>query len=170
MQNHWNKYGEQSFIFDVIEDGVYGEDLILEREQHYINTLNPCLNICKVVGCGPILFGEDNPMYGKTHSDYQKLKWSNNRKGTHIGVDNTFYGKTHSKESLELIGASSKKRTKYIYHFIDPNGKEYFNVKNLQDFCDGYGWSQRNIKFVLNGWINYKKWKIKRELKENFNE
>lgn len=45
LQRAWNKYGEESFIFEIIE---YCEpEKCIKREQHYMDTLNPQYNICK---------------------------------------------------------------------------------------------------------------------------
>lgn len=45
LQNHVNKYGFNSLVFDVIESNCI--DLI-SREQYYIDNLNPFFNICKI--------------------------------------------------------------------------------------------------------------------------
>lgn len=47
LQNAYNKYGADSFIVSIIEE--CGEDIVLEREQYYINTLSPVYNITKEV-------------------------------------------------------------------------------------------------------------------------
>ncbi len=39
LQNAWNLYGESSFIFEVIEECL--PEIQFEREQHYLDTLNP---------------------------------------------------------------------------------------------------------------------------------
>ena len=108
-----------------------------------------------------------NPFKGKQHSKEIKEKWSQERKGTRLGEENSFYGKTHSKKSKQLIGQSSKQRTKYIYFFISPDGQKYDNVTNLQDFCNQFGWKQNNLKFIINEWTIYKGWQIKKVYKEN---
>ncbi len=41
LQSSWNKYGEDAFIFELIEE-VENLNNLLEREQHYIDTLNVC--------------------------------------------------------------------------------------------------------------------------------
>ncbi|WP_245977251.1 NUMOD3 domain-containing DNA-binding protein [Cryobacterium soli] len=38
-------------------------------------------------------YGVDNPMYGRSHSDEQRARWSESRKGTHTGADNPNFGK-----------------------------------------------------------------------------
>lgn len=39
FQNAWNKYGEDSFEFEVLEECP--KTLLIEREQHYLDTLTP---------------------------------------------------------------------------------------------------------------------------------
>lgn len=39
------------------------------------------------------LRGPDNPMWGRTHSEAQKVKWSEDRKGTNTGAANPNFGK-----------------------------------------------------------------------------
>lgn len=45
LQNSWNKYGEESFKFEVVEIGSKNTSLV--REQYYLDLLNPHLNILK---------------------------------------------------------------------------------------------------------------------------
>lgn len=39
LQNAWNKYGEENFLFEVVEE--CNPEFQFEREQYYLNTLNP---------------------------------------------------------------------------------------------------------------------------------
>lgn len=41
----------------------------------------------------PSRFGADNPMFGRTHSDEQKARWREARKGTYAGAQNPNFGK-----------------------------------------------------------------------------
>lgn len=43
LQKAWNKYGEQSFVFEVLEEFDLGN--LIEREQFYIDSLNPKYNV-----------------------------------------------------------------------------------------------------------------------------
>lgn len=47
LQNSWNKYGESSFEFVVLEV-VEIQDQLIEREQHYIDILKPEFNVRKI--------------------------------------------------------------------------------------------------------------------------
>jgi group I intron endonuclease len=49
MQRHFDKYGENNFCFEVVE--YCEKNKLIEREQYYINLLNPKMNICKTCGC-----------------------------------------------------------------------------------------------------------------------
>ncbi len=48
LQNSFNKYKKESFIFEVLKL-CNKKDLIL-KEQYYIDSLNPVFNICKIAG------------------------------------------------------------------------------------------------------------------------
>ena len=52
LQNSWNKYGKSVFIFEILER-VVDKELLVIREQHWINFLNSVkrgYNICPVAG------------------------------------------------------------------------------------------------------------------------
>lgn len=38
-------------------------------------------------------FADENPFFGRTHSDEQRTKWRADRKGTNVGADNPNFGK-----------------------------------------------------------------------------
>lgn len=44
LQKAWNKYGSESFVFEIVEElsKDCSDKLLLEREQYWIDTLNPC--------------------------------------------------------------------------------------------------------------------------------
>lgn len=44
LQNAWNKYGEDNFIFTILEK--CDTDVRFKREQYYVDTLTPEYNIC----------------------------------------------------------------------------------------------------------------------------
>lgn len=49
LQNSWNKYGSDAFVFSIIEDDI-NNSILLEKEQYWINKLHPRYNICKIAG------------------------------------------------------------------------------------------------------------------------
>lgn len=48
LQRTWNKYGEQLFIFEVIE--LTTPDILIDREQYWLDNLNPELNESLIAG------------------------------------------------------------------------------------------------------------------------
>jgi group I intron endonuclease len=53
LQNAYNKYGKENFTFEILEiitDQDNIKQVLLDREQFYIDTLNPEYNICKIAG------------------------------------------------------------------------------------------------------------------------
>lgn len=55
-----------------------------------------------------MFMGENNPFYGKHHTDETKEKISSSRKGKCVGEQHPMYGKKHTEEALLKI---SKNRT-----------------------------------------------------------
>lgn len=102
MQRAWNKYGESAFVFRVIEQ--CSVDSLVEREQHYIDSLKPEFNSAPVAGSQlgykhseesrkKMSLSRDrsfSPMKGRRHSEESKRKTSESRKGKGTGP--------HSKE------------------------------------------------------------------------
>lgn len=58
LQSAWDKYGEECFIFEVLERVLketlslllFRDLLVYNKEQHYLDTLKPKYNICKTAG------------------------------------------------------------------------------------------------------------------------
>jgi group I intron endonuclease len=84
LQDSYNQYGEQAFKFEILE--ITNENVLKQKEQYYLDTLNPSFNICK----------NANSPAGIKHTEEAKI----NMRNAHIG-------KKLSKESIE-------KRTKKI--------------------------------------------------------
>lgn len=49
LQNSWNKYGERSFSVEIVER-VQNKELLISREQYWLDTLRPKFNCCKTAG------------------------------------------------------------------------------------------------------------------------
>jgi hypothetical protein len=84
--------------------------------------------------------GDQNPLYGKTHSEESRKKISESLKGKFKGDQNHFYGKTHSEETRKKISESkrgeksSSAKTIYIY---DNNDEVQFICKgDFKKVCE----------------------------------
>lgn len=48
LQRAWNKYGESNFKFVILEKCI--KDILIQKEQNYIDKFLPSYNICKIAG------------------------------------------------------------------------------------------------------------------------
>ena len=86
LQNAWNKYGEESFVFETL---FYCDpDNCIMYEQIYLDYYKPEYNICKIASSS----------LGVKRSAITKQRISAARKGKYCGKDNHHFGKTFSLE------------------------------------------------------------------------
>jgi group I intron endonuclease len=86
LQRAWNKYSKDFFEFEIIEE-ILDKSRLVEREQYYLNLLNPEYNICKIAG---------NSL-GRKFSEETKQK-----------IRFSLKGKPKSEEHKRKIGESHK--------------------------------------------------------------
>lgn len=93
LQSAWNKYGEQNFIFNIIEEGLTKEEMF-EKETFYINKFNAL-----------------NRKFG-----YNICKETRNRKGCKMpesakkAIGDFWRGKKFSKKRIKNLRESATKR------------------------------------------------------------
>lgn len=110
LQNAWNKYGADSFKFNVLE--VCDKDIIRIREKEYFQKHNwddlynidpnPELNGITITDevrqkLSEANKGKNSPFYGKKHSDETIHKMSEAKKG-----------KKHSEETIRKLSEAAK--------------------------------------------------------------
>jgi group I intron endonuclease len=129
LQNAFHKYGRQAFEWNILVM-VAEHSALIPAEQTYIDKLKPFYNICQAAGSRlGVLHSEKTKQLlskiktgiratpatrakmgrsqtGRRHSLSVKEKIARARAGSGNGM----FGKHHTKESLEKIAASSKKR------------------------------------------------------------
>lgn len=111
LQGGFNKYGEENFIMELIEE--YSIELLIAMEHYWATILN--VHNRKFgynLGATNPLTRGTRPMAGKKHTLKSREKISNNRKGKAKGENNHFYGKKHSEES-KLKMSTAKKGIKF---------------------------------------------------------
>lgn len=92
LQRAWNKYGENNFIFEIIE---YAEiDRLDEIETNWINK---CKSHIKEYGYNLIPQGGSNRGYVQSEETKMKISDANR------GEMNSFYGKSHTEENKSLL-------------------------------------------------------------------
>lgn len=120
LQNSFNKHGEDSFEFIIMEECDC--DLLQEREQYYLDTLSPDYNICPIAGSckGRVLTDEHKKKIGETN---KKLKLTEERKQeisrfmrkrvctteTRAKMAAARIGKKHTEESKQKMRGPKKK-------------------------------------------------------------
>lgn len=95
LQNSWNKHGENAFIFGVIEE-IDDPNNLVKREQHYIDSMNPRYNICKVAGSA----------LGVKHSYEARLHMSLAHKGKKLSPESI------AKRTASVLGIKRSQQTK----------------------------------------------------------
>lgn len=101
MQAAWNKYGEECFIFEIVEHVENGEDL-LKAEQKWLDAhagKSYCYNWA---------IDASAPMRGKKHTTEAKVKSGANRKGKHAGANHYRYGKIVDETTRKKIGDAQR--------------------------------------------------------------
>jgi group I intron endonuclease len=129
LQNSWNKHGKRSFVFEILEE-ISQEELLLSREQFFIDNLKPKYNICKIAG---------NSL-GYKFTKEQKLK---------MRGEKSIHSKLTEKQVLE-IRELYKNKIKNQYELA-----EKYNVTRatIQAVVRGRSWnflSFENIKRDIN--------------------
>lgn len=133
LQNAYNKYGKDSFIFEVIENleitNNIKEDL-LEREQFWIDNLRPEYNILLVAGS----------TLGYHHTEETKQKISNFTKGVKKSAEHAKHikegqqGRVLTQEHKEKLSQSAKNRKSMSHHsIISIDGIIYNSLKEASE-------------------------------------
>jgi len=99
LQRSFNKHGDDSFEFSVIE--FCSVDSLIIREQHYIDLhgIGSLYNIMPIAGSS----------LGRVATAETRKKMSENR-GRCYGDENNFYGKTHTVETRQKIRSAATGR------------------------------------------------------------
>lgn len=138
LQRAWDKYGETNFSFEILEN--VEKQFLIEKEQYYLNELNPEYNICKIAGsCLGVKFSKDSNIK-KSVNNYFKGKFGKNnpssKKVYQYDLSGNFIKEWHSYADIERelgfnssnIGSvASKNRTAYGYYW----SKNYIGEKIL---------------------------------------
>lgn len=147
LQNSYNKYGKDAFIFEIIEVVDYkngGKLTLLDREQYYINILKPEYNILQIAGS----------TLGYNHSEEIKDQISKSLLGVKKSkihaqhIKECQKGKTLSEEHKHKLSIAAKNR-KINGHKtkIEINGTKYNSLKEASELLQiKYNTLQQRLK------------------------
>jgi len=120
LQHAWDFYGEDKFVFDVIEEVQPDEKLLLEREQYHLDLWKPYhrtigYNICETS------FGGDTL---KNHPRGKEIiqEWKDKYGELYSGEGNPMFGRNHTKESIKKQKDKAVGRYTLDW-FIERNGQ-----------------------------------------------
>lgn len=100
LQRAWNKYGEENFVFEVLEE-CNPEDCIL-REQYYLDTLLFAQEYIRKENNRFKKLGYNiNPLASSRRGSKTSNKTKRLLSSIRQGKGNSFYGKTHSITSIQ---------------------------------------------------------------------
>ena len=89
LQRSYNIYKKENFVFEILES--VEKDLLIEREQYYIDNLKPDYNMDPTAGSS----------LGRKTTEETKKRISKSRKGKYIGEKNPFYGRNWKEPELQ---------------------------------------------------------------------
>ena len=141
LQNYHNKYGHKSFVFSVIEE-VGNREKILEREQYWIDTLKPKLNVMRDVKSH--IGVKRSPETCRKISE--ALKGRKRSPSTIEKMRAAFIGKSHDPAMMEALHDNNHKPIKQI--FPDGTTTEW---KSATDAASTGKYNRKSIYRCLRG-------------------
>jgi group I intron endonuclease len=162
IQNSYNKYGKDNFTFFVLEF-VEDYNKLIEREQHYIDTIKPEYNINMIANSslGVKRSKETKENIRKANLGLKHPEWRNKIKSEKQGGENHWTkNKKFSQESKEKMSNSQKKL--YQEGYISPLKGRRKTKEEIEK--NRIAISKPILQFDLNGillkeWINSKECK-----------
>jgi group I intron endonuclease len=136
LQRAWNKYGAINFKFEILEE-VDDINKLLEREQYFINSLNPKYNMSNIAG--PSKIGEDNPSaklnWGKVN-EIRKIYNEQNITMTELslkyGVDSSEISHVIFNKNWKDPNYVSPQKSKKLYgKFVKLSEKDAKEIREL---------------------------------------
>ena len=132
LQHSWNFHGGDKFSMIIIETVDPKKELLLEREQHYLDTFKPYIqgigyNIC------PKAEGGDNLKYHPRGKEIIQ-EWKDKYSKLYTDEGNPMFGKKHSKNAIKLQKQKSIGRYTmdwFIQRYGKSIGKEKFQKRRM---------------------------------------
>ncbi len=149
LQRAWNKYGSDSFIFQIIEI-VKDKDIIYHRESFWLSQFKSKYKVFNIVPVGM------NPMLGRKHTKKTKEKIKAKRK---LQPPISELGRKKISDSLHKRVQTEEEKRKRANHFIKPY-PTFTNIEtqevippgiNLKAMCEKRGFNNSKMSAVARG-------------------
>lgn len=130
------KYEKEAFTWGILENNICF-DALNDKEKFWIGFYRTnCKRIYNeeqstgynLTDGGTNLIGDNNPFFGKHHSEQTKLKWKTSRKGTQMGSKNNFFGKKQKQHVIDKVVLSRQLNKKFICIHNDIILGEWVNI------------------------------------------
>lgn len=163
LQNAWNKYNEEDFVFSVLEECEV--EKLAQQEQYWMDYYR-CYDRDYGYNINPS--STTNPMLNQTHTLEARAKISAKAKGRTMSESNKAalikankgVAKPPRKLKDKEIVRPRKDYTrnkKYLYWIIDTEGN-YYRTDNLQEFCRENRYSLTHMRSMIFKGTFYKGW------------
>ena len=132
LQNSWNKYDEENFIFIVLEK-VEVKQKLIEREQWWIDNSNSDYNICKIAGnsLGVKRRPETIEKVRQANLGLKHPEWRNKIKSKAQGGDNHWTKKKKFSEEAKKKMSQSQKAL-YKNGYINPLKRRVYSQDEIE--------------------------------------
>jgi group I intron endonuclease len=101
LQNAWNKHGEESFVFEILEECE--PQSCIECEQRYLDSV-------LFASCNDERFKQLGYNICRVAGSTLGMKWTKRQKQRRSGINHPMYGRTHSVEARHRISLAVRKR------------------------------------------------------------
>jgi group I intron endonuclease len=168
LQRAWDKYGESSFSFQVIEHVAPQKELLIEAEQRW-------LDLYQSFDTGYNTLKKAYSHLGAKRSPESREKLSNSLKKRFAdpdvrkrmsdaakkrGVSEAFLNAQPGKISAEKL-EKMRQRMLVTYILTSPTGEDIL-VENIHEFCEKNNLNEGSLRCVLHGqYRHYKGWRIR---------
>ena len=169
--NAIKKYGWDSFVWNVIYQSKDGKHCLNVMEPHFIteyDSIKNGYNTTSGGNRGPILFGEMNGMFGKTHNDVNK---KNNALAARKRFKGKSYEQLYGKEKSDQLKEKRSKNAKGKNHShinnprFDINQYKFYNIITGEivkcdrwTFYNNYKINKGGVSTIINKGIIYNNW------------
>ena len=119
LQRSYNKHGEDKFVFEIIELVEYDKDVIVDKENYYINHFDSKANGYNIADAafGDALTHHPNRLQiieNIRNANIKRMQDPEERiKSSQPGEKNGMYGKTHTEEARKRISEAQTGRESY---------------------------------------------------------
>jgi group I intron endonuclease len=170
--NAIKKYGWSNFKWEVIYNSKDGDHCLNVMESYFIkeyDSLENGYNMTSGGNRGPILFGNSNGMFGKTHTETVKLELADKARKTFGGKSyEELYGLEKSIQLKKMRSENGRNKNNSGKNNPRFDKKEYlfYNVNSgvcvkstRYDFYNTYKINKGGVSEMINRGITYNGWK-----------